>query len=289
MNNGSLSRYPSFECANSAQIDLYRALLESASPTSPRGMPTQEILFCHFEIKNPRKRFTSLKNRGFSGKLAVGELCWHLRASQSASELAYYAPRWMDFADPDGKIRGSCYGYKIFKKQNSGQSQWDSTATLLSKDAHTRRAVLSFHGQDFSKRIDKTDDVACVSSLQFFVRNERLHAVTTMRSNDVFWGLPYDIFVMTSLQELMATTLGLKLGTYHHQCGSMHVYDDKVSRLKKIVMTPQVEAFEMNRMNDITGIRDLLAFEEHVRSGGVSETDHGKSDFWTECKSLLIS
>jgi thymidylate synthase len=47
---------------------------------------------------------------------------------------------------------------------------------------------------------------------------------TTMRSNDVWLGLPYDLFTATILQELMAGWLGVELGTYHHHVDSLHLY-----------------------------------------------------------------
>ena len=48
---------------------------------------------------------------------------------------------------------------------------------------------------------------------------------TNMRSNDAYWGLPHDVFTFTMLQEIIARTLGVELGTYKHAVGSLHLYD----------------------------------------------------------------
>jgi hypothetical protein len=39
---------------------------------------------------------------------------------------------------------------------------------------------------------------------------------TTMRSQHLWLGLPYDIFATTLLQELLAGWLGVEMGKYHH-------------------------------------------------------------------------
>jgi thymidylate synthase len=65
---------------------------------------------------------------------------------------------------------------------------------------------------------------------------------TTMRSNDVWLGLPYDVFTATILHELMAGWLGADLGEYHHHVDSLHVYerdlDKAVTVLDTAVSTP---------------------------------------------------
>ena len=40
--------------------------------------------------------------------------------------------------------------------------------------------------------------------------------LTYMRSNDAYWGLPHDVFAFTMLQEILARSLTLELGTYKH-------------------------------------------------------------------------
>lgn len=51
---------------------------------------------------------------------------------------------------------------------------------------------------------------------------------TVMRSNDVFLGLPHDIFCFTMLQEMLARTLGMELGVYKHAVGSLHLYSESI-------------------------------------------------------------
>jgi hypothetical protein len=68
-------------------------------------------------------------------------------------------------------------------------------------------------------------DIPCTLNLQFFIRGEHLYCIATMRSNDAWMGMPYDIYCFTSLQCLLAEHLGLKVGFYQHNVGSMHLYE----------------------------------------------------------------
>ena len=57
------------------------------------------------------------------------------------------------------------------------------------------------------------------------IRHDKLYMFTNMRSNDVFSGLPHDVFSFTMLQEIMARALSVELGNYKHAVGSLHLYE----------------------------------------------------------------
>jgi thymidylate synthase len=68
-------------------------------------------------------------------------------------------------------------------------------------------------------------DIPCTLSLQFmWTEGERLGLRVSMRSNDVWLGLPYDLFQFTALQCAMADALGVEPGPYVHTVGSLHLY-----------------------------------------------------------------
>src|SRR5690606_23041711 len=54
----------------------------------------------------------------------------------------------------------------------------------------------------------------------------KLHMITSMRSNDFIFGFQYDVVMFTMLQETIANSLGIDVGNYIHNAGSMHVYKD---------------------------------------------------------------
>ena len=70
-----------------------------------------------------------------------------------------------------------------------------------------------------------TNDMNCTVCLQFFIREGKLYETVYMRSNDIWYGLPYDALFFTSIQIYLAMKLGVKLGTYTHVAGSLHLYE----------------------------------------------------------------
>jgi thymidylate synthase len=88
-----------------------------------------------------------------------------------------------------------------------------------------------------------------------------------MRSNDVILGLPYDIFLFTMLQEILATTLNIELGCYHHVCGSLHLYDKNIELAKRINANAEGRDLEMPKMQSVSDIHSFLEAESAIRLG----------------------
>jgi len=61
------------------------------------------------------------------------------------------------------------------------------------------------------------------------LREGKLEWTQVMRSNDLVLGLPYNIVQFTSIQEILASWLGVEVGTYNHISDSLHIYTNKES------------------------------------------------------------
>lgn len=254
--------------SNAIQVALCQGVMSAGMEVDPRGMKTRELLGVSFELTNPRCRLTTIPERNWSSALAVAEFLWHLRGDTSVAPLAFYTPRWRSFADPDGEVRGSCYGARIFGAMDGHRAQWGAVKSLLQKDINSRRAVLNLRNEtDVSK---ETKDMSCTNSLQFIVRQGKLCAFANMRSNDVIWGVPYDLFLFTCLQELMAIELGLELGSYYHYSASMHVYERhyQLADLIKSSGCGQRDDGMMPRMSGIAEVCGLAEQEAAMREHG---------------------
>jgi thymidylate synthase len=255
-----------FYSMDDVQRWAFANLLESDLRSAPRGVPTRELLGQSFTLVNPRARMINAPARRWSLPLALGEFCWHVSASNDVEVLAYYAPRWREFTEDGRTVRGSCYGKRIFGHEVCGSSVWDSLLVLLHEDPASRRAVidLSRNGQLNSEAVD----VSCTSTLQFFIRNGLVHLIVQMRSNDAVWGLPYDVFLFTMIQEMLAVTLGLEMGSYVHGVGSLHLYDRHVELAHRVLAEPLQPVREMQKMGPASGLAKFLIAERAIRSGG---------------------
>jgi thymidylate synthase len=274
-----------FASLESVQRWALELALDTGRAVSPRGIPTREISPVAFTLTNPRRRIITTSARKWSLPLAIGELCWHLSGSNEVEALAYYAPRWREFAQPNGRVLGSCYGHKIFRSSDNKPSQWDLTIRLLKDDMHSRRAILNF-GNTLTESSSSDLDLACTISLQFVVRDNKLDAITYMRSNDIILGLPYDIFIFTMLQEMMAKSLGVGLGQYHHLAGLLHLYERHLQLSSAISDAPMVDVFEMPAMGDLKEILKFIEFEKKIRDGLKSKNE--LSTYWKDLGHVLF-
>lgn len=257
---------PAFDSLDAIQRWAFVRLLQSDLRSAPRGLPTHELLGQSFSLTRPRARMVLSPARRWRLPLAIGEFCWHAAASDEVDALAYYAPRWRAFAEDGQTIRGSCYGQRIFGRAADGRSRWDALLRLLREDPASRRAVIDLSGG--SPCDAEAVDVSCMSTMQALVRNGSLHLIVQMRSNDAVWGLPYDVFLFTMIQELLARTLGLELGAYVHGAGSLHLYERHLDLARRVLREPPPDRHEMPVMQPVEALPAFLAAEQAIRSGG---------------------
>lgn len=283
---------PSFNSINELQLYLFRQLRDSGEIVTARGNKTIEISPVSLRLNNVRNRCTTLKGRKWDLHFAIGEFSWHLSASNRLEAIEYYAKEWKNASHDGQSIYESCYGHKIFGNTNKETSQWQKIIDLLQQDPHSRRAVLTLH--NFNNTELHSKDVACTCSIQFLCRNNKLDAIVYMRSNDIVWGLPNDIFFFTMLQELLANELGVEVGTYTHMVGSLHLYE-RHFRLAESILQLNVEGFstlEMPKMTHISQIGLFLSYEEKIRNGelrSVNELAELRiSDYWKHFLQILL-
>ena len=254
-----------FENINDAQLYLVRQLMEAGHPIETRGFKTLELSPVFFSVINPRKRITTLNGRNWNFAAALGELSWHLATSNEVDFIANYLSGWKNYSEDTKRITGSCYGKRIFEADKDGESKWTSIIDLLQSDIHSRRAVISLLDPEvYVNR--STPDISCTVSLQFLVRDGKIDLIVNMRSNDIIWGLPYDFFFFSYLQELMSFELNMPIGTYYHLAGSMHIYERHYEMAKKIISDNTVFNDLLMPVMPSNEIKEFLDTEYKIRS-----------------------
>jgi thymidylate synthase len=245
-------------------------------------MPTLETTGIAFGLEFPRRRCITLRSRRWSLGLALGEFCWHASGRDDVESIAYYAKRWAEFSDDGHRIVGSCYGRRIFRAAgDGGASQWERAKRLIRQDTDSRRVILNFQDDRTALSTD-AKDAACASTMQFLVRDSKVDAIVYMRSNDVFLGLPYDLFVFTMLQELFAAELGLDVGRYHQMVGSLHLYESDLARARNVWADKPDSIFEMPPMTRPGDLVRFLSAEARIRQGQHPAEYDDLSAYWRE-------
>lgn len=266
--------------------DVYTALLERGQFNKGSRGGTRELLGVAIRITHPRARISRSEDRGkpFS---ALGELLWYLSASDRLEFIRPYIERYADDAEEDGTLHGA-YGPRLFRMRGS-IDQLNNVYKLLTERPGSKRAVVQlFDAEDLC---GEYKEIPCTTTVQFFIRDGRLHLSVTMRSNDAYFGLPHDVFCFTMLQEIMARKLECDLGEYYHYVGSMHVYQDYEEQVRAYLdegwhsneampPMPEIDPFPL--------IDRLLKAEAEIRAGGTLSADEVIGNiYWADILRLV--
>jgi thymidylate synthase len=256
-------------CFSEASVDdllhqVFEALFNSEDHPVPTKGPNREARGVTLELTNPRARLSRSETRGrlFS---CLGELCWYLSGSDRVEPIEFYLSHYGEFADADGVVHGA-YGPRMFAFDGFDQVQY--VVDRLREQPDSRKAVVQIFDHEDVSRLHK--HVPCTCMLQYFVRPSGLEAVTFMRSNDAYLGLPHDLFAFTMLQELIARSLDVEIGRYVHMVGSLHLYERDVDRARDFLSEGWQSTIEMPAMpsgDPWSSVRRLVATERELREG----------------------
>jgi len=276
--------------------DLYKAsideVLKNGEQVTARGLDFKEIIFPHLVLTNPRARIVQNPARKLSKKFMMGEFIWIMSGQDTLEMIGHYSKNYAQFSDDGIRLHGA-YGprlryweYSLGFEHGQYHDQLQGCLNRLKADPGTRQAVIVIlnPGIDF---MVKTKDVPCNDLLQFFIRDNKLHMSCYVRSNDLFWGFPYDIWHWTMLQELYASILGVGLGEYHHFVGSLHIYNKDFEQMNKCLNYefPQIAMVEMPKENDLSIIGFLSNFEGALRNSGIALPPYEK--YWADLLEYL--
>lgn len=207
---------------------LFTAVINYLRPVEDKYV-IAELINANLCLTDPTQNTMCECIRKMPIRYAVGELLWYNSRNNTAKSIEPFSKFWNKIAEEDGTVNSN-YGYCIHDKFSF--DQWEMVKNLLKQDPSTRQAIL--HIKEPRDVINNpTKDLNCTIALQFLIRNGKLNMITTMRSNDIWLGLPYDVFNFTCMQIQMAMELNLDIGVYYHNVGSLHLYKKDVEKLLK--------------------------------------------------------
>jgi thymidylate synthase len=268
----------------------FQRILKNPGPKieSTKG-PNFEILGAFLRLTNPLARLSSsyMKGKAFS---TIGETLWYLSGSNELKFIEYYIRSYKDYSDDDKTLFGA-YGPRIIGTQGF-TNQLANVVKTLKRKPNTRQAViqlLSTHDL-----VQKTKDTPCTISLQFFIRDSKLHMFTNMRSNDMYNGFIHDVFFYTILQEMIARKLGIALGNYNHFVSSFHLYEKDFTKAQKYLQegyqSTKNSMPEMPAENIDASMELVLNLEKKIRTGVRFKMDDiDLHDYWKDILYLLYA
>lgn len=264
--------------------NVIERLLKSKNCINPSRGAATELIGVLLHLTNPRARLSRTEKKGMPFS-CLGELLWYLSGSSDLQFISYYLSHYEQCSE-DGQTVYGGYGPRLLNMR--GIDQIKNVLSLL-RGRDSRRAVIQlFNAEDIA---EKHMDIPCTCVLQFMVRRHRLYMITYMRSNDVFRGLPHDVFAFTMMQEVLACELGVGLGTYKHMVGSLHLYDSDKDNARIFLEEGWQEKVSMPPMpvTDPWGsVQKVLDAEREVRHSGSIDVRKLRLDpYWEDLVRLL--
>jgi thymidylate synthase len=162
---------------------------------------------------------------------------WYDSQSRNVNDIPGGPPAiWQSVADKNGMINSN-YGWCVYSPENGFNSVVDMTTrrvnnqflsvqTELSKNPESRRAIIIYTRptmwHDYNE--NGRQDFMCTSTVQYLIRDNQLHTVVNMRSNDAIFGYRNDCAWQKTVQSRLADGLNVEPGPIHWQVGSLHIY-----------------------------------------------------------------
>lgn len=177
----------------------------------------------------------------------------------------------------DKKIEGVHYSYGRRLKDWRGINQIESIVRKLKKSIYSRRAVAVTW--DVEKDHDHAD-APCIDLIQCLVQEGLLFMTVFIRSNDMFEAWPENALALRKLQFMIASEVGIKVGSLTTISGSAHIYEKNWKKALDILERhpPAIERLDDSRGNFVISVKDgLIKVEHQSPEGNILEVLEGKT------------
>lgn len=164
-------------------------LKDEAFTIDKTGQKTIEMIGASFYASEPA--IFGEPNQDYIEK----EIAWYESQSTNINDI-YGEERdapaaWKYAADKHGNINSN-YGKLVFSEEY--YQQFQSAVFELDKNRDTRRATMVYNRPSIWTEYDQNgkSDFICTNAVTYYIREDMLHAVVQMRSNDVVFGYKND-------------------------------------------------------------------------------------------------
>jgi thymidylate synthase len=161
------------------------------------------------------------------------ELEWYKSKSLNVNDIPGGPPEiWKMVANPNGRINSN-YGWCIYSFENG--DQFTKVVDELTINPDSRRATMIYTrpSMHYDYNNGGMSDFMCTNTVQYLIRNNKLHAMVYMRSNDAVFGYKNDyawqkhvLFeVWEYLKHAHSKFDELEIGDIYWNVASLHVYE----------------------------------------------------------------
>jgi len=155
------------------------------------------------------------------------EIHWYQSMSLNVNDIPGGPPEaWRRCADQGGMINSN-YGWMAYSTQN--HEQYKHVLEELRKNPSSRRTTMIYMRPEMwhDYQVNGRSDFCCTWGHTFHVRDDVLHMIVNMRSNDAWAGFRNDRAWAEYVQTELASDLDLVAGDIRWHADSLHFYEQQ--------------------------------------------------------------
>jgi thymidylate synthase len=169
-----------------------------------------------------------------SEEYMAAEIAWYESMSTNINDI-YEGKEppaaWKYAADKYGNINSN-YGHLIYSEKY--HNQYYNVMSELIENPFSRRATMVYNRPSIWVEFDEggKSDFICTNAVSYYIRDEKLHVVVQMRSNDALFGFKNDVHWAKYVQQKLVDdvrpfteTVKLEPGIIHWSVQNLHVYE----------------------------------------------------------------
>ena len=130
---------------------------------------------------------------------------------------------WKEFLNDEGKFDYT-YQHRFYM-----HDQLNLVVKELQENPDTRQAIIHVHFPDDNSKMRK-DRIPCSVYYQFMMRRGKLDVIYNMRSSDFDTHFKNDIWQADELRRYIADKIGVEIGLFHMNIGSLHRYKNYTTK-----------------------------------------------------------
>jgi len=168
------------------------------------------------------------------------EINWYKSMSLFVQDIAGKTPKIWESVSGDAPgmegLINSNYGWCVFSNHTNvnekclnshNHNQFDRVLKLLEKDRNSRQAIMIYTRptMHLDSKAYGMSDFMCTNTVAYFIRDDILHCVVNMRSNDVVFGYRNDYAWQMYVAHILKLQLDCKDIKVTWQAASLHIYE----------------------------------------------------------------
>jgi thymidylate synthase len=233
-------------------------VLRHGQERSPRGKKTLDAGHVTVVTHDTSAPLPLGVGRNLSVKIAAAEAVQLIGAFSHPELLVRAAKNFENFLELDtGRFHGA-YGERI-------NDQLCQVVGKLRRDPDTRQAVITLW-EPWRDNLPDKRDYPCTVALTFAIVRGALELSVFMRSQDIWWGTPYDWFQFSQLQRATALTLDVPPGRYFHTTVSTHIYSEFIPDAEIVAKAIPPLSTDREYQPDVIGLPGLTIDEIRGRA-----------------------